>query len=152
MIWWILSVLWFVSIVLFASPITSRRDISSQADRVIRDHALELVGDFVGGTTTQLKPWWNAAEREAFGFNDTERFIAETDKILNPPAQIEHEVSIVQSWGSPDRKYLDGGYIAKGYDGTRGLDGIDIYAWGSPNKIRSITHNIGIDDTPWRVP
>jgi hypothetical protein len=64
----------------------SRQKTQLEVAEVQRDAAIryvEMVGDYVGGYTQRLKPWWSEQEREAFGYNDNERFIRDTDRILN---------------------------------------------------------------------
>jgi hypothetical protein len=71
-----------VGMVIFSRAKTK---VEREALRVQRDAAIqhvEMVGDYVGGFTPKLKPWWSELEREAFGYNDNERWIRETDRIL----------------------------------------------------------------------
>lgn len=61
---------------------------------------------------THLVGVWTPAEREAFGINDTDRFIAETERELNPPV----------------RATADGGIIS-------------IHAWASEVPVRTFVAN-----------
>lgn len=92
-----------------------RRIAASQARRQRHE---QLVQELMPPRSPS-EPWYSPEEREAFGINDTMRFIAETDRILNGLAWEETKAKMIP----PSHSVIDG-------------DRVEIHAVGRVEPVR----------------
>lgn len=83
-----------------------------------------------------IRPAWDETEREIFGYNDTQRFIEETQRILN---EHEWERKKVEMIPAQQRVLRDGVWYTRQDDGTMKPDGdadvVEVKDWAG-NVIR----------------